>query len=256
MINMPSNATAPAALVTGASYGIGRAIAVGLARDGWDVVVTDLRTQDLSPVVADIQALGRHAVALALDLRQPLTFDDFMAAVGEHCPGLSVLVNNAGVSSLKQPAVDTQLTQWESVVDTNLKGTYFMTQTFGRWLIANARPGAIISLSSTHGSVGFPGASVYGIAKAGINQMTRMLAIEWAPHGIRLNAVAPGTTPTETRQASLENPNRREAMLSRIPLQRFGTVEEMAGAVCYLASPLASYITGQILHLDGGLTAY
>jgi NAD(P)-dependent dehydrogenase (short-subunit alcohol dehydrogenase family) len=86
--------------------------------------------------------------------------------------------------------------------------------------------------------------------------MTRMLAIEWAPHGIRLNAVAPGTTPTPTREASLKNPQRREAMLSRIPLQRFGTAEEMAAAVRYLASPQASYITGQILHLDGGLTAY
>jgi NAD(P)-dependent dehydrogenase (short-subunit alcohol dehydrogenase family) len=250
------NESTPAALVTGASYGIGRAIAVGLAHDGWDVVVTDLNPHDLEPVVADIQGLSRRAVALALDLRAPETFVGVVSHAVEHCPGLSVLVNNAGVPSLSQPAVATSEQQWESVVDTNLKGTYFLTQAFGQWLIAQARPGAIISLSSTHGSVGFAGASVYGIAKAGINQMTRMLAIEWAPHGIRLNAVAPGTTPTPTREASLKNPQRREAMLSRIPLQRFGTAEEMAAAVRYLASPQASYITGQILHLDGGLTAY
>jgi NAD(P)-dependent dehydrogenase (short-subunit alcohol dehydrogenase family) len=167
-----------------------------------------------------------------------------------------LLVNNAGVPSLSKPAVDTRVSQWEAVLDVNLKGTYFITQAFGQWLISQGRAGSIISLSSTHGSVGFPGASVYGIAKAGINQMTRMLAIEWAPYGIRLNAVAPGTTPTETRQASLQNPQRREEMLSRIPLKRFGTAEEMAAAVCYLASPQASYMTGQILHLDGGLTAY
>ena len=243
-------------LVTGAASGIGRATAVGLAQDGWDVVVTDLNPSDLAPVVTDIQALGRQAFALALDLRQPATFADVLASAVERCPQLSVLVNNAGVPSLSQPAVATSIQQWESVVDTNLKGTYFLTQAFGQWLISQARPGAIISLSSTHGSVGFAGASVYGIAKAGINQMTRMLAIEWAAHGIRLNAVAPGTTPTPTRQASLQNPQRREAMLARIPLQRFGTPEEMAAAVRYLASPQASYMTGQILHLDGGLTAY
>jgi NAD(P)-dependent dehydrogenase (short-subunit alcohol dehydrogenase family) len=248
--------TTPAALVTGASYGIGREIAVGLAQDGWDVVITDLNPRDLESVVADVQALGRQAIALALDLRQPTSFAELVARAGEHCPQLSVLVNNAGVPSLNQPAVTTRVEQWESVVDINLKGTYFLTQVFGQWLMAQARPGAIISLSSTHGSVGFPGASVYGIAKAGINQMTRMLAIEWAPHGIRLNAIAPGTTETPTRQASLHNPQRREAMLARIPLQRFGTAQEMAAAVRYLASPQASYMTGQILHLDGGLTAY
>ncbi len=259
MANEPTPAAlepTPAALVTGASYGIGREIAVGLARDGWDVVLTDLNPHDLEPVVADIQGLGRRAVALALDLREPTTFAGVVASAVEQCPQLSVLVNNAGVPSLSQPALATSVAQWESVVDTNLKGTYFLTQAFGHWLISQARSGAIISLSSTHGSVGFAGASVYGIAKAGINQMTRMLAIEWAPHGIRLNAVAPGTTPTPTRQASLLNPQRREAMLARIPLQRFGTAQEMAAAVRYLASPQASYMTGQILHLDGGLTAY
>jgi NAD(P)-dependent dehydrogenase (short-subunit alcohol dehydrogenase family) len=251
-----SNESMPAALVTGASYGIGREIAVGLAEDGWDVVITDLNPRDLEPVVADVQALGRQAVALALDLRQPNTFPELVARAGERCPKLSVLVNNAGVPSLNQAAETTRVEQWESVVDTNLKGTYFLTQVFGQWLMAQARPGAIISLSSTHGSVGFPGASVYGIAKAGINQMTRMLAIEWAPHGIRLNAIAPGTTETPTRRASLQNPQRRATMLARIPLRRFGTAREMAAAVRYLASDEASYMTGQILHLDGGLTAY
>lgn len=246
----------PTALVTGASYGIGRAIALGLAQDGWDVVVTDLERHTLASVVDGIQALGRRALALPLDLRRPAEFSDFIATLGQQYPGLSVLINNAGVPSLSKPAVNTTLTDWESVVDTNLKGTYFMTLAFGQWLISRGRTGSIISLSSTHGSVGFPGASVYGMAKAGINQMTRMLAIEWAPQGIRLNAIAPGTTPTETRQASLSQPARREAMLARIPLNRFGTVEEMAAAARYLASPQASYITGQILHLDGGLTAY
>lgn len=122
--------------------------------------------------------------------------------------------------------------------------------------IGDGRPGGIISLASTHGTVGFPNVVVYGVAKAGISHMTRVLAIEWAPHGIRVNAVAPGTTETESRAPNLADPKRREVMLNRIPLRRFGTAEEMAGAVRYLASPLASYITGQVLLLDGGLTAY
>ena len=143
----------------------------------------------------------------------------------------------------------------EAVLSVNLTGTFFMAQAMGRHLIDAGRPGAIISLASTHGVVGFANASAYGIAKAGIGHMTRMLAIEWAPHRIRVNAVAPGTTETRTRAPRLADPQYRERMLGRIPLGRFGTAEEMAGAVRYLASPQASYITGQILILDGGLTA-
>lgn len=251
-----SDGPAPTALITGASYGIGRAIALGLAQDGWDVVLTDLDTATLAPVVADIQALGRQAIALGLDLRQPEHFPEAIATVGRQCPTLSLLVNNAGTPSLSKPAVSTTVADWDSVTDINLKGTFFMTLAFGQWLIDHSNQGSVISLSSTHGSVGFAGASVYGIGKAGLNQMTRMLAIEWAPHGIRLNAIAPGTTLTPTRQSSLNNPQRRATMLARIPLNRFGTAEEIAASVRYLASPMASYITGQILHLDGGLTAY
>jgi NAD(P)-dependent dehydrogenase (short-subunit alcohol dehydrogenase family) len=119
----------------------------------------------------------------------------------------------------------------------------------------DAAPRCIISIASTHGAVGFPGAA-YGVAKAGVSHMTRVLAIEWAPHGIRVNAVAPGTTETPSRAPALADPERRALMLNRIPLKRFGTAEEMAAAVRYLASPAAAYITGQTLLVDGGLTAY
>jgi NAD(P)-dependent dehydrogenase (short-subunit alcohol dehydrogenase family) len=131
-----------------------------------------------------------------------------------------------------------------------------MSQQLGRHLIATGRPGLIVSLASTHGTVGFPNVVGYGVAKAGVSHMTRVLAIEWAPHGIRVNAVAPGTTETESRAPMLADPARRETMLNRIPLRRFGAAAEMAGAVRYLASPDAGYITGQVLLIDGGLTAY
>jgi NAD(P)-dependent dehydrogenase (short-subunit alcohol dehydrogenase family) len=245
-----------AALVTGASYGIGYASAIGLAQDGFDVAVTDLTTDALARTVADITAAGGKAVPLALDLRVQDSVEraisDAVAAFG----GLDVLVNNAGVPSLGKPAVEITRAEWEGNIGINLTGTFFMSTAMGRHLIGAKRPGCVISLASTHGVVGFAGASAYGIAKAGISHMTRMLAIEWAPYGIRVNAVAPGTTLTESRAPSLANPARREVMVNRIPLRRLGAPEEMAGAIRYLASPLASYITGQTLLLDGGLTAY
>jgi NAD(P)-dependent dehydrogenase (short-subunit alcohol dehydrogenase family) len=168
---------------------------------------------------------------------------------------LDVLINNAGIP-LKKPALDVTPAEWDSVIATNLTGTFFMCQRMGRHLIGSRRPGCIINISSTHGVVAMPQRSIYGIAKAGIIHMTRMLAIEWAEHGIRVNAIAPGRVDTPSRAGSLADPNYRDAMLNRIPLHRFGTSDEVAAAACYLASPQAAYITGQTLILDGGLTVY
>ena len=247
--------TARTALVTGASYGIGAATAIGLAEDGFDVAVTDLAIDDLAETIAAIESTGRRAVPIGLDVRsQPsidTAFQTAIAALGR----LDALVNNAGVPSLGKPAVDIARHEWDGVMAVNLTGTFFASQAMGRHLIGTGRPGTIISLASTHGVVGFANASAYGIAKAGVSHMTRMLAIEWAPHRIRVNAVAPGTTETRSRAPRLADPEHRHRMLSRIPIGRFGTAQEMAAAIRYLASPQASYITGQTLILDGGLTA-
>jgi NAD(P)-dependent dehydrogenase (short-subunit alcohol dehydrogenase family) len=142
------------------------------------------------------------------------------------------------------------------VMATNLGGAFFLTQQVGRHLIAGKRPGAIVNLASTHALVGAAERSVYGISKGALIQMTRMLAVEWAEHGIRVNAVAPGRldTPSPSRAARTGDPNYMEAMRARIPLKRFATAEEVAAAVCYLASPQAASITGQTLVVDGGLT--
>jgi NAD(P)-dependent dehydrogenase (short-subunit alcohol dehydrogenase family) len=249
------SARRPAAFVTGASYGIGAAIAAGLAEDGYDVAVTDLKTEDLAATAAAIEKAGGRALPLALDLREQRLVEEAFAAAIAGFGGVDLLVNNAGVP-LSKPAVEVSRAEWEAVLAVNLTGAFFISQQLGRHLIAAGRPGAIVSLASTHGTVGFPGAAAYGIAKAGISHMTRVLAIEWAPHKIRVNAIAPGTTETPSRAPILADPQRRAQMLERIPLKRFGRPEEMAAAVRYLASPQASYITGQILLLDGGLTAY
>lgn len=243
------------AMVTGASYGIGAATAVGLAEDGFDIAVTDLAVDSLADTVGRIAATGRRAVPVALDVRAQDSVERAFAAATAALGPLDVLVNNAGVPNLGKPAVDVTRTDWDNVLAVNLTGTFFMAQAMGRHLIGAGRPGVIISLASTHGLVGFANTSAYGITKAGISHMTRMLAIEWAGHGIRVNAVAPGTTETPSRAPRLADPTHRARMLNRIPAGRFGTAEEMAAAVRYLASPQAAYITGHTLVLDGGLTA-
>ena len=241
--------------MTGASQGIGAAIARVLAREGFDVAVSSTRPEKLEDVVAGIRAAGGRAAPVALDVCEPQSIERAMAQAIDACGRLDVLVNNAGVP-LRRLALDVTPAEWESVLAVNLKGAFFMSQQMGRHLVKSGRPGCIVSVASTHGLVALAQRSAYGIAKAGVMHMTRMLAIEWAEHGIRVNAVAPGRVDTPSRAGSLAEPGYRDAALGRIPLKRFGTPEEVAAAVSYLLSPAAAYITGQTLVLDGGLTAY
>ena len=245
-----------AAFVTGASQGIGAEIALGLARDGFDVAVTATRIERLADVVAELEAAGARVLPVALDLRSQSSIERAMAEVITALGRVDVLVNNAGVT-LRRAAVEVTPDEWQAVIQTNVTGTFFLSREMGRHLIDSRRPGCIISMASTHGVVGFAQRSVYGISKAAIIQMTRMLAIEWAEHGIRVNAIAPGTVETPSRAAFFAaEPGARDTMLNRIPLRRFATAAEVAGTVSYLASPQAAYVTGQTLFLDGGLTAY
>lgn len=249
-------ATRRTAFVTGASHGIGAACAIALARDGFDVAVSALHPEGLGETVGKIEAAGARTLAVSLDLRSQTSIEAAMSAVLRAFGSLDLLVNNAGVL-LRKAVVDVTRDEWDAVLDVNLAGTFFMCQQMGKYLIGAARKGSIINLGSTHGAVGAPIYSVYGISKAGIAHLTRMLAIEWAGHGIRVNAIAPGTTETRTRAEGLRaDPARRQMLIERIPVRRFCTEEEVAGLAAYLASPQADYITGQTLLLDGGLTAY
>jgi NAD(P)-dependent dehydrogenase (short-subunit alcohol dehydrogenase family) len=244
------------ALVTGASQGLGAAIALRLARDGYDVAVTELTTEPLTEVVSKLEALGARAVAVVLDLRSQESIESAFRLAASAIGPLDVLVNNAAVA-LRRDAVDVTRDEWDAVIDVNLTGTFFMSQQMGRHLIADKRPGCILSLASTHGVVALAQRSTYGISKGGIMQMTRMLAYEWALHGIRVNAIAPGTIETPSRAAYFaENPEARKAMLARVPAGHFGTAEDVAGAVAYLAGGDGAFVTGQTLLLDGGLTTY
>ncbi len=241
------------ALVTGASYGIGAASALTLARDGYDIALADLREDMLADTAAKITAIGRRVALLTLDLRQQSSVEAAAAKAITSLGRLDVLVNNAGVPQRK-PALDVTRDEWALVMDVNLAGTFFMTQAVARGWIAAGKPGSVVSVASTHGLVGLAQSTTYGVSKAGISHMTRMLAIEWAEHGIRVNAIAPASTETPTR-TGLSDPNKRDTFLSRIPLHRFGTPQDMAEGIAYLAGEKAGFITGQTLVIDGGLTS-
>lgn len=244
-----------AALVTGASRGLGAEIAVELARAGLDVAVTARRKADLAGTLERIAQAGARGVPVALDLRSLDGIERTLAEAAEALEGLDTLVNNAAVS-LRRPALEVTPEEWDALMAVNLKGVFFTTQRMARRLIAARRGGCIVTLASTHGLVGYPGRAAYGIAKAGLIQMTRALAIEWAPHGIRVNAVAPGTVDSPSRAAYFDaRPEEKREMIERVPLQRFATMAEVAAMVRYLAGPEAAYVTGQTLALDGGLTA-
>ncbi len=244
----------PRVFVTGASQGIGAGIAIEMARKGYDVAVSSTRPEKLSAVLDDIRGTGARALPVELEIRDQSSIERAIAAVIGEFGGLDVLVNNAAVA-VRKAALEFTMDEWNAVMSINLTGTFFMCQQMGRHLIAAKRPGSIINITSTHGLVGMAKRSAYGISKAGVIRMARMLAIEWAEHGIRVNTVAPGAVVTPSRAAMPADADHAAVRMARIPMKKLCTVEDVAAAVSYLASAQASYITGQTLVLDGGVTS-
>jgi 2-deoxy-D-gluconate 3-dehydrogenase len=243
------------ALITGASSGIGSAIARALAREGYDLALTDLKAEMLKDLRGEADIKQRTVAAIALDIRSPHQIEAAFAQAQAALGPIGVLVNNAG-RPLTKPSIDITPDEWDDTVNINLKGAFFLTLAFGRGCLAGKHAGAVVSLASTHGVIGIPERAVYGITKAGLIQMTRMLAIEWADRNIRVNAVGPTTVLTPSRRQMLADPKVRQGMLDRIPTGRFATPEEVAAAVVYLIDPRNASVTGHTLMVDGGLTAY
>jgi NAD(P)-dependent dehydrogenase (short-subunit alcohol dehydrogenase family) len=246
--------TRKAAFVTGASYGVGAATALALARDGFDIALSATAEENLAGTLGELAPLGVRTLPLALDLRSAASIAQAVAQIVQAFGGLDVLVNNAG-ANLRKLAVEVTAAEWREVMEVNVTGTFFLTQEVGRHLMDTGRHGAIVSVASTHGLIGATERSTYGISKGAIIQMTRMLAIEWAAHGIRVNAVAPGRLDTASPSRAGADHKYMAAMLARIPLHRLATAQEVAAAIAYLAGPQAQSVTGQVMVLDGGLTA-
>jgi NAD(P)-dependent dehydrogenase (short-subunit alcohol dehydrogenase family) len=236
------------ALVTGASRGLGAALAVGLAEAGADLILTARSRAALTETAAKITALGRRVTSLALDQTET-------DAIGSVLGGfaIDILVNNAGVERVA-PSIDVTPALWDKIIDTNLKGCFFTTQTVAKGMLARGR-GSVINMASLTSFVGVPTATPYGSSKSGLLGMTRALSTEWAGQGVRVNAIAPGYFRTDLTEAFYRDPAWAEAMLAKIPQRRFGVGEDLIGAAIFLASDASAYITGQCLGIDGGYLA-
>jgi NAD(P)-dependent dehydrogenase (short-subunit alcohol dehydrogenase family) len=247
--------TGKVAVVTGAGRGLGRVIALGLARYGADVVVASRTLAQVQSVAREIEGLGRKAVALAVDTARKSEVADLAAAAQSLSGRVDILVNNAGID-INQPAIDYAEDEWDRILGTNLKGYFLCTQAIGRIMLAQ-HAGSIIMNSSIYGLVGAADNLPYGASKGGVNQLTRMLAVEWAPQGVRVNAVAPGYMSRMSVEAGKSGPGEEvERWVGRrTPLGRRGRPEELVGPVVFLASDAASYVTGAVLAVDGGWTA-
>ncbi len=238
-------------LVTGASRGIGRALALGLAEAGAAVALAARSRADLEQAAAGIVATGGTAVALEMDVSSVAGCRAGVAEAASLLGGLDVLVNNAGIEQVR-PSLEVDEALWDRILDTNLKGAFFCAQAAAGVMQPG---GTIVNLCSLTSEVGVPTATPYGASKTGLLGMTRALATEWAPLGIRVNGIAPGYFRTAMTEVFYRNVEWERAMLGRIPMQRFGDLDDLVGAAIFLSSAASAYMTGQCLFVDGGFMA-
>jgi 2-deoxy-D-gluconate 3-dehydrogenase len=244
------------AIVTGSGTGIGQASAIALAHAGADVVITEVpgREAKAEETAAAVRAAGRQALVVSLDVRSVASIQSMVDQVLSDWDHVDILFNNAGIS-IRKLAVDFSEEEWDHTVDVMLKGVFFCSQSVARHMIERGEGGKIINQASQVGLVGYQERVPYCAAKAGVINMTRALALEWAPFQINVNAIAPTFVNTPLVEKYLENDTAREETIKRIPLGRVAEPEDLVGAVIYLASPAADMVTGHTLVVDGGWTA-
>lgn len=244
------------AIVTGSGRGLGRAMALGLADHGATVVTCSRTLEEAERTAEHIRQGGGNALGLAVDTARRESCEQLVRATVEEYGHLDVLVNNAGIDIIK-PAEEVTEDDWDQVVDINLKGYFTCSQLAGRQMLEQSTGGAIVNNSSIASGVGIAGLTAYSAAKGGVNQLTKVMAVEWAPRGIRVNAIAPGYFDSIMRGATGEHgrEEKQRQVIAFTPMARRGRPEELVGPVVFLASDAASYVTGAVLMVDGGYTA-
>ncbi|MCZ6676618.1 MAG: SDR family oxidoreductase [Candidatus Poribacteria bacterium] len=241
------------ALVTGPSRGIGRGIAIGLARAGANLALVARSESKLIEVQREIQSIGQQAEVFTYDLSQTDGIADLVADVSKSFGQIDILVNNAGTTH-RDDAVDFPEARWDAVIEVNLKSVWLLSQEVGRGMVERGS-GKIINIASLLSFSGGIRASAYAASKGGVAQLTKALANEWASKGVNVNAIAPGYIETDMSEALLADPVRAPQLMDRLPAGRFGTPDDLMGAAIFLASEAASYIHGHILTVDGGWMA-
>jgi NAD(P)-dependent dehydrogenase (short-subunit alcohol dehydrogenase family) len=244
--------TGKVAIVTGASRGLGQTFARALARAGADLVITSRTLDSLKPFQAEVESMGRRAVPLALDVRSEDSIRTMVSDAAKAYPRIDILVNNAGCNVRKR-AVDVTWDDWNLILDTNLRGAFFVAQSVAKEMIPHGR-GRIINIGSVTSVMGFAGLAPYGASRGGIRQLTMSLADDWGPHGITVNCLAPGWFKTEQNKVLYEDPEWVAYLVDRIPLKRPGRPSDLEGPIVFLASDESEYITGQTLLVDGGIS--
>lgn len=241
--------TGKTAIVTGTSRGLGQYMGRALARAGADLVITSQDTDSLGEFQAEIEALGQKATPLELDVRDEASIDAFARA----CGNVDILVNNAGCN-VRKPAVEISWDDWNTVLDTNLRGTFFVSQAIAKHCMIPNASGRIINMGSVTCVAGYAGLGPYCASRGGVKQLTMSLADDWGPHGITVNCLAPGWFKTAQNQVLYENEEWVEYLCDRIPLKRPGQPNDLDGSVVFLASDASAYVTGQTLLVDGGIS--
>lgn len=246
--------TGKKAFVTGASRGIGQEIAVALAQAGADLALVARSEDGLAATAARVTDSGRKAFVIPADVTGQEAVAEAAVAAIERLGHVDIVVNNAGGSNFVVPFLDLRLTGWEKLIRLNLTSAMYVCHELGRHLVERGQ-GSVINVASVAGLIGSPMLAPYGAAKAGLVSLTKSLATEWAARGVRINALCPGWTATDLNRDLWEDETAGKATVASVPMQRWGRAEEMAGPAVFLASDASSYMTGQVLVIDGGQTA-
>jgi NAD(P)-dependent dehydrogenase (short-subunit alcohol dehydrogenase family) len=241
------------AVVIGGTTGLGKAIALGIAEAGADVVAASRRQEETDLVAAEIEGLGRRSLRATVDVRDRSSIELLQRNVLDSFRKVDILVNAAGITH-KTPTLECSEEEWTSILDINLNGMWRSCQIFGKTMVGQGF-GKILNIASLSTFVGFNQVAAYGVSKAGVGALTKTLAIELAPHNICVNAIAPGVFPTALNAELILHTERGRELKMRTPMKRFGEMDELAGGAIYLVSDAASFVTGEILVIDGGFLA-